>query len=68
MRLRNLDAQIEQARRHVEDGRKIVERQRKRVAAGVAVPSAAELLQQFEQTQAIFEHDLARLINERGGK
>jgi len=68
MRLRNLDAQIEQARRHVEDGRKIIERQRKRVAAGVAVPSAAELLQQFEQTQAIFEQELARLIKERYGR
>ena len=63
MRLRNLDAQIEQARRHVEGGRKIIERLRERVAAGIAVPSAAELLQQFEQTQ-----DLARLIKERDGR
>jgi hypothetical protein len=68
MRLRNLDALIEQARRHVEGGRKIIERQRKRIAAGIAVPGATELLQQFEQAQAIFEADLARLLKERDGK
>ena len=57
-----------QCGRHVEDGRKIVDHQRKRVEADTAAPGAAELLQQFEQTQAIFEEDLARLLKERDGR
>ena len=50
---------------HVEEGRRIVERQRARVAIGWAGSNALELLATFEQSQAIFEQDLDRLLKER---
>ena len=65
--MRNLDDQIASATRHVENGRRIVQRQRERIASGTAAPGAHELLRTFEQSQAIFEEDLARLIKERDG-
>lgn len=59
---------IDQAMRHVEQGRLIIAEQRKRMALGTAAEGAAELLQLFEQTQAIFCEDLTRLLRERDGK
>jgi hypothetical protein len=66
--MRDLDERIEQATRHVEDGRRIIERQRERIQKGTVAPGALELLEQFEQSQAIFEAHLAQLLNERDGK
>jgi hypothetical protein len=60
----DLDERIAHARRHVQDGRRIVERQRIRVAEGHAA-EALQLLRLFEQTQVIFEADLARLLDQR---
>ena len=65
--MRNLDEVIEQAKRHVEDGRKVILRQRERIADGVAAPDDLELLRTFEQSQNIFEEHLARLLKERDG-
>ncbi|KRR10767.1 hypothetical protein CQ12_39995 [Bradyrhizobium jicamae] len=62
---RNLDNRIEQAKRRVEQGRRIIARQRKRIVDGSA---AADLLETFEQSQTIFEEDLARLLRERDGR
>ena len=54
------------ARRDVADGRRIVSRQRGIVerfeAAGRDATSAQEALAGFEQSQAIFEDDLAALL------
>lgn len=66
--MQNLNELVAQAERHVEAGRKIIARHRKRISDGTSAPGAAELLRLFEQTQAIFEEDLARLIRERAGK
>ena len=66
--MRYLDEQIELAKLHVEAGRRIVQRQRQRIASGSVPPGAEELLRAFEQSQAIFEDDLARLIKDRDGK
>ena len=56
-----LDERIEQARRHVDSGRRIVERQRV-LAARLRSESSADLLARFERTQQIFETDLADLL------
>jgi hypothetical protein len=62
----NLDARIALARTHVEDGRRIVERQRIRVASGLLPePDASKLLEAFERSLAIFEEDLRRLLAEK---
>ncbi|WP_141688411.1 hypothetical protein [Bradyrhizobium paxllaeri] len=66
--MRDLNEKIEQAKRYVAKGRRVVERQRQRIASGTAAPGASELLATFEQSQAIFEEDLARLLKERDGK
>ena len=66
--MNDLNGQIEVATRHVEQGRRIVEQQRKRIAEGGAGPGAMELLKTFEQSLAIFEADLARLLRERDRK
>jgi hypothetical protein len=60
-----LDKRIEQAMRHVLRGRQIVERQRNRARSASPPPGAVELLAQFERSQAIFEDDLARYLEER---
>ena len=62
---RNLDERIERARHHVELGRRIIARQRKRIVDGSA---AADLLETFEQSKTIFEEDLARLLRDRDGR
>jgi hypothetical protein len=53
------------ALKHVEDGRRVVEQQRALVrrlkAAGFNVARPEELLQLFEQSQRLFEEDLADL-------
>lgn len=56
-----LDEKIAQARRHVESGRGIIERQRLLVARHKTV-AAVDLLGLFESTQGIFEKDLADLL------
>jgi hypothetical protein len=61
----DLDERIARAQRHVLDGRRIVEEQRIRVAHGQGHAEALKLLRLFEQTQAIFEGDLARLLDQR---
>jgi hypothetical protein len=65
---RNLDQLIERAARHVESGRRIVERQRNLIESGPTLPGALDLLASFERSQAIFEEDLARLLKERDKK
>jgi hypothetical protein len=53
------------ARRHVAGGRQIVERQQLLVRKrGVNTAEALKLLALFEATQAIFEDDLDRLLQE----
>ena len=66
--MRNLEEQIAVARRHVEEGRGIVERQRKLIAEKRGGPDAAELLKTFERSQEIFERELNRLLSERDKK
>ena len=58
------DEKIAQAHRHVESGRRIIERQRVLVARRVH-PQAADLLESFERTQQIFERDLADLLQRK---
>jgi hypothetical protein len=50
------------ADRHVEAGRRIVQRQRDLVASGTTLPGVLELLATFERPQLIFETDLADLL------
>ena len=65
----SLDQQIELARRHVLEGRRIVTAQRTRMARGqVDGESAHRLLANFERSLEIFEQDLARLLRQRDGK
>jgi hypothetical protein len=59
-----LEEKIEQARRHVESGRRIVERQRV-IAARLGNETSTDLLARFEQTQLIFEADLLYLLGKR---
>jgi hypothetical protein len=63
--MRNLDRLIERAQDHVEKGRQILARHRKRIAEGNAAPGALDMLGQFERSQEIFEADLTRLMKER---
>ncbi|NYG44852.1 hypothetical protein GGD67_002300 [Bradyrhizobium sp. IAR9] len=56
-----LDEKIAQAQRHVDRGRIIIERQRA-IVARHGTPVSIDLLQLFEQTQQIFELDLAELL------
>ena len=63
----SLDQQIELARRHVTEGRRIVAAQRARIASGQTDgEDAHRLLLSFEQSLEIFEQDLARLLLHRG--
>jgi hypothetical protein len=59
-----LDDRIAMAQRHVEDGRRIIERQRALVAR-VGSQSSIDLLALFERTQELFEADLAALLKMR---
>jgi len=56
---------IERARRHVEVGRLLIERQKEMIerhrVEGRDVKPAQDLLAAFERTQQVFERDLARL-------
>jgi hypothetical protein len=60
-----LNEKIAQAQRHVDSGRRIIERQRVIVACH-GHPLAADLLECFERTQQIFEMDLADLLRQQG--
>ena len=57
--------QLEQAYRHVIDGRRIIAAQRLRIERmkrnGLQTANAEALLQTFERSQALFEDDLAAL-------
>ena len=68
----DLDGRIAMARRHVEGGLDILDRQRRlielRHALKLDVAAAEDLLDRFEASQAIFEDDLFRLLKERDGK
>ena len=57
-----LDRRIALAIAHVENGRRIIERQRKIVADGLTGKGGRDLLETFERSQAIFETDLAELL------
>ena len=58
-----LDEKIAQAQRHVGSGRLIIERQRALVLRH-RTPTSIDLLERFEQTQQLFEIDLADLLKE----
>lgn len=55
------------AQRHVDEGRRVVERQRQLIAKGIAGPRAIDLLKTFEKVQQMFEADLDRLLREKEG-
>ncbi|WP_065754690.1 hypothetical protein [Bradyrhizobium paxllaeri] len=59
-----LTEKIAQAQRHVELGRRIVERQRL-IVARRTTPASVDLLETFESTQRIFEGDLADLLERK---
>jgi hypothetical protein len=59
-----LDEKIAQAQRHVDSGRRIIERQRALIAR-LGSPAAIDLLVVFERTQQIFESDLADALDGR---
>jgi len=61
----NLDEAIALARKHVEEGRRIVERQRKLVAERRSGPDGLALLRSFERSLEIFEGDLDRLLKQQ---
>jgi hypothetical protein len=63
--MRDLDRLIQQAARHVESGRRIVQQQKNLVESGPSLPGSCDLLGVFERTQEIFESDLHRLLKER---
>lgn len=63
--MRSLDDRIDEAKRHVRNGRGIILRQRELMAKGRVHPRSGALLKTFEDSQLIFEYDLARLIGER---
>ena len=64
-----LDARISLARRHVRIGHSVIVRQRDVVSRiqslGKDASSAEELLALFENSQLMFQDDLARLLRER---
>jgi len=64
-----METPLEQATRHVTEGRRVIARQKLLIArlqaAGCRTAVADGLLVQFEQTQRIFEDDLARLEKAR---
>jgi hypothetical protein len=59
----------EQAKRHVEDGQRVVDRQRTLIARqkvlGHDTQMSERLLAAFERSQVIFESDLARIRAEQ---
>jgi len=68
----SLAARIAAARRHVETGRAIIDRQRnviaKKLGWDLDASAAQQLLAQFETSQAIFEEDLERLVRNQNGR
>jgi predicted DNA-binding WGR domain protein len=63
-----LEDNIAMAQRHVDAGRRILQRQRVLIAQGTAGPDGLALLKSFERSQEIFEDDLNRLIRERDAR
>jgi hypothetical protein len=66
--MHNLEDRIALATHRVNESRLIVERQRKLISEGRAVPNAIELLKTFEESLEILESDLRRLLEERDKK
>ena len=64
--MRSLHEMIARATCDVAEGRRIVKEQRKRIAAGTAVPNAEELLRMFEGSVEVMEAHLNLLLSERG--
>ncbi len=65
----DVDEKIAMARRHVQEGRRIVTAQRQRIASGeIEGEDAHRLLATFEASLEIFEQDLARLLAQRDRK
>lgn len=63
-----LEDRIAVATRHVDEGRRIVEQQRKRISEGSADAESVALLRIFEQSLEIFEAYLDRLYKEQSEK
>jgi hypothetical protein len=67
--LSGLAERILMARRHLETGQSVIERQRNVISKkrdfGLDSSGAEQLLVQFENSQAMFEDDLARLLKEQ---
>jgi hypothetical protein len=61
----SLDQNIAVAVRHVDQGRRIVEAQKKRMAKGADGSNSEQLLKTFEASLAIFEEHLTRLLRAR---
>lgn len=61
----DLNHRIALSRRRVEEGRRIIKRQRDRMSAGSAATHTYQLLATFEKALALFEEDLARLLQLR---
>jgi hypothetical protein len=59
-----LKEKVNLAQRHVDRGREIVKRQRV-IAAGLGTEFSADLLEQFERTQKVFESDLIDLLSRK---
>ncbi|MBR0734671.1 hypothetical protein JQ595_38600 [Bradyrhizobium japonicum] len=59
-----LDEKIDQAHRHVDSGKLIVERQRALILRH-RTPDSIKLLELFKQTQRVFESDLADLLKRK---
>jgi hypothetical protein len=68
----SLAARIAVARRHVETGRAVIDRQRnvisRKLGWGLDASVSQQLLVQFEISQAIFEGDLERLLRDQSRK
>jgi hypothetical protein len=64
----NLQDRIALATLRVNESRLIVERQRKLILEGRAVPNAAQLLKTFEESLEVLEAGLRSLLAERAGK
>jgi hypothetical protein len=58
----DLDEQIELARENVIGARHVVERQRLRIASGIAGPQAELLLESFERSLEAHERNLQQLL------
>jgi hypothetical protein len=65
------ETRLQMAKRHVLEGRRIVERQKRliefRRGRGLDTSQSEDLLRAFERSMASFEDDLADIVAESGG-